>query len=660
MAFGSLVLAAGLAAAAQHPVSPEDVYALAQINALEVSSDGKTLAYVVERADKDEDSFRHELWLADAEGRNAKRLCRSDDDCSDPKFSPDGRRLAYLSDAGDDTQIWVARVGEGRGHAITSAKETVGEFDWSPDGGRIVFEQEDPGPRGSDEAPWVITGTQILRDGLGFTDGRHTHLWIVPASGGAARRLTSGPYDDESPRWSPKGDWVAFVSNRNADPDATDDTDIWLISPNGGAPRRLTANPGPDTDPSWSHAGDRIAFVGSVRPNDAYLTSHVMVAPVEGGAACDITASLDNWVSQDDYVGGSTAHARICWSADDATLVVPFDRRGANWIAAIPAAGGEPRELLGGPRLYGLVRLQSARKRFYFTASTPTLLSELWTANADGTDARKILGVNDAALSKMKLVAPEKLTAKNAAGDTIDAWLYPPVALDPAKTYPLILYIHGGPQEFDGEFFETGLENQLFPGKGWAVLRVNYRGSTSYGEAFSHALWADWHTREHEDLMAALDAAIAGHRWIDPKRLGVGGWSYGGIMTVWMAGHTDRFKVGIPERFEIDYLSSFGTDQWQTQYVSELGSPSEHAARYRDMSPGSAVANIKTPLFLIANEKDGNCPPTQAMQLYQRLKLMRVPTELVIYPDEAHSMTIPSHYVDRLRRLIDWYGRYLK
>jgi dipeptidyl aminopeptidase/acylaminoacyl peptidase len=188
---------------------------------------------------------------------------------------------------------------------------------------------------------------------------------------------------------------------------------------------------------------------------------------------------------------------------------------------------------------------------------------------------------------------------------------------------------------------------------------VNYRGSTSYGEAFSRAIWGDWHTREHEDLMVAVDAALAKHRWIDPKRLGVGGWSYGGIMTVWIVGHTDRFKVGVPERFEVDYLSSFGTDQWHTQYVTEFGNPWDNADRYRERSPGATFRNIKTPLFLIANEKDWNCPPTQAMQLYQRLKLMNLPTELVIYPDESHSMSAPSHYVDRLKRLVTWFGRYL-
>jgi dipeptidyl aminopeptidase/acylaminoacyl peptidase len=191
------------------------------------------------------------------------------------------------------------------------------------------------------------------------------------------------------------------------------------------------------------------------------------------------------------------------------------------------------------------------------------------------------------------------------------------------------------------------------------VLRVNYRGSTSYGEKFCRAPWADWHRREYEDLMISVDEALK-RPWIDRDRLGIGGWSYGGIMTIWTVAHTNRFRVGVPERFEIDYLSCFGEDQYFTQYLTELGSPFDHADLYRKLSPGTYVPSIKTPLFLIANEDDGNCPPSQALQLYQRLKLLGVKTELVVYPEETHTLAYPSHIVDRLHRLLGWFQSYLR
>jgi dipeptidyl aminopeptidase/acylaminoacyl peptidase len=674
-----MLLALSLAAIVASPIPPrrlvpEDVFLFRTLSSLEVSPDGKTLVYGIERADDQEDEFVYELWSMPADGGKPKRICDAERSCRRPRFSQDGSKLAWLESDGEATQIVVAKAGSKRGRMVTSGDESAGDFDWSPDGTSLVFTRNDPyifrpapgapQPSGEDaskeeSAPHVITRTQILRDGEGFLDTRHTHLYVVSAKGGEAKRITSGAYDDDGPRWSPRGDAIAFVSNRGPDPDANDDTDIYVVASAGGTARKLAGNPGPDAYPVWSRAGDRLAFVGALRPNDYYQIGRVMVVPVAGGTPVDLTGALDMWPATDNVVSGSGA-VRPMWTRDDAEVLVPLARKGASWLASVPSGGGAPREILGGAEHHGLVRLAAATGRLYYLRTTPGVVSDLWTAGADGTGARKLFGPNDDVMPKVRLSTPKKLEAKSTDGTSVAAWLYPPLDLEPAKKYPMILYIHGGPQEYDGELFDTGLENQIFPGKGWAVLRVNYRGSTSYGEAFSRALWADWHTREYDDLMAAVDAAIAGNPWIDAERLGIGGWSYGGIMTIWTVGHTKRFKVGVPERFEVDYLSCFGTDQWQQQYLAEMGDPLKNAETYRTKSPGTYLPEIETPLYLIANEDDANCPPTQAMQLYQRLKLRGVPTELVIYPDENHSMTTPSHYVDRLYRLIDWFGRELK
>jgi dipeptidyl aminopeptidase/acylaminoacyl peptidase len=386
-----------------------------------------------------------------------------------------------------------------------------------------------------------------------------------------------------------------------------------------------------------------------------------MVAPVAGtagGEPLDLSSGLDTWVAADSVMDGTDGH--LAWSPDDRTLYATFERRGANYLAAVPADGkGKPRELLGGGFTIDFPRLSPSGVRFVFVRSDPTHLPELYTAAADGRGSKRIGHLNDELETSLELVRPQKVTARNRDGDEVESWLYPALHGESGKRYPLVVYLHGGPQAYDGNYFDTGLENQVLPAAGYAVLRVNYRGSTSYGAAFCRAIRADWHRREHEDIMAALDAALR-LPGLDPGRLGIGGWSYGGIMTLWTVTHTDRFKVGVPERFEIDYLSAFGEDQWATQYLTELGSPFERADLYRQLSPGTYVPRIKTPLYLIADADDGNCPLPQAMQLYQRLRLLGQKTQLVIYPGEAHTMARPSHLIDRLERLLGWYGAHLR
>lgn len=687
VALCALGVQARAAVAAPTGVVPADVRSYEAFAGLAVAPDGGTVAYVLETPNAAGDGYEHAIYVRGvADGAVARRVSGPDAFDDQPAFSPDGRYLAFLSDDGDGAQVKVVRLGKtpSKPRAATDLAWGVGEFAWAPDSARLVvvsWRGEEatrrrraarreraraeervvekpaaaPGDDADASAPIVLERTLLRRDGEGWLQSERSHLWIVGRDGGPARQLTTGAFDDGEPRWSPTGDWIAFTSNRAPDPDLTDDTDVYLVHPDGSGLRRFAGAPGPDSRPSWSPDGARLAWLSAARPNDYYLTVHLMVHDLAGvGAARDLTGGLDTWVAED-WVQASDARAEALWSADGGTLFVPLERRGTTYLAALPADGGPPRELHAGRFTLDFVRgaVVAGGERLVFGQGDPTHPSELYVLDP-GAPPRRLTRLHDAWMAQRRLVAPERVQAISADGAAVEAWAYPPLERAAARQYPLVVYVHGGPQAFDGEFFDEGLENQVLPAAGIGVLRVNYRGSTSYGEAFSAAIRSDWNRRELEDVLAALDAA-AKLPWVDARRVGIGGWSYGGIVTLWAVGHSDRFRAAAPERFSADYLSAFGQDQWVAQYLAELGDPVEHEELYRRLSPIAGAAAIKVPLLMIAGEDDYNCPLPQALEMYQRLKVRGGDVRLVVYPGESHTFARPDHLEDRLERLVRWF-----
>jgi dipeptidyl aminopeptidase/acylaminoacyl peptidase len=688
------------ASAPPRGVQPADVRSYASLAGLALAPDGRSMAYVIERSNSAGDGYEHLIYLQSVAPGAAPQLVSEDDAFDDsPAFSPDGRYLAFLSDDGEGAQLKVVRIqgmNVGKVRAATDLSWSVGEFAWSPDSARLVivsWHGEEGGKRSprrqprqgrqtgsseravekpaaeeepsSDAEPIVLDRTLLRRDGEGWVQADRSHLWIVPRDGGAARQITSGTaWDDGEPRWSPDGNWIAFTSNREPDPDLSDNTDLYLVHPDGTGMRRFAGAPGPDSSPSWSRRGDRLAWLTVARANDYYASVHVAVQNLDGGASLDLTQSLDTWVAED-WVQATAERARPIWSADDASIYVPLERRGTTYLAALPSAGsGAPRELHAGRFTLDFVRYAAGGKRFVFGEGDPTQPSEIYSLDEPASSAalaslaapvpQRLSKLHDGWLSEHALAAPERVQAVSADGTGVEAWLYPPPVRESGKRYPVLVYLHGGPQSFDGEYFDEGLENQIFPAAGIGVLRVNYRGSTSYGERFASAIRADWGRRELEDVLAALDQA-ARLPWVDGSRVGIGGWSYGGIVTLWAVGHSDRFRAASPERFSADYLSSFGQDQWVAQYLAELGDPTANEELYRRLSPITYAAQMKTPLLMIAGEEDYNCPLPQALELYQRLKVRGGDVRLVVYPAESHTFGRPDHLQDRLERLLRWY-----
>jgi dipeptidyl aminopeptidase/acylaminoacyl peptidase len=657
---GSLSAADEKAKASSH-LTGDHYFKLGSVSDPQLNSKGTFIAYTVSRKDLEEDESRSRIWMVNASGGDPVAMTAKDQSSSHPRWSPDGRYLAFLSarDEGE-TQLWMLYLGGGEAVQVTETTQSVSSFEWSPDSSRLLLEMQDPTPAqiaAKEEGdsyeekaapPWVIDREQFKTDYVGYLDRRRTHIHVMDVATREVTQLTSGDYDDSEAAWSPDGKFIAFTSNRTEQPDSNRNSDIWIIAADkSGGLIRVTGNPGADANPAWSPDGKSIVHTAITDTKASlYATQHLAVSSAGGSKTKILTEELDRMIFSPRY------------SPDGEHIWFLLEDHGENNLVRVKAKGNNrpfERKIQGENTVSDFSLSETGVMTVLL--SRPHLPSEIFQFSAGQLEQRTF--TNREVLEDLELGAVERVEFNSKDGTRIQGFVIKPPGFKQGKRYPVILDIHGGPQsQYDYSF---NFDGQLYAANGYLVVHPNPRGSTGYGQAFCLAIWRDWGGPDYEDVMASVDDVIE-RGWGDPDRMAVTGWSYGGMLTNHVITRTDRFKAAITGASATLYVVNYGHDMYQRWWDEELGPPWEAEARerYEVMSPFNKLDRVVTPTLILGGEKDWNVPIINSEQLYIGLKKLGVETELVVYPGQYHGIGKPSYIKDLNERYLDWFGRYLR
>ena len=648
----------------KRPLTLDDLYRLRDVGSPQVSPDGGWVAYTVSVPDVRKDQADKDIWMSSWDGTRNLRLTTSKSSEYSPRWSPDGHYLAFLSDRDDPrevAQVWLLDRAGGEALRITDLPGGVSDYTWSPDSKRLALIASDPDPDSAGVSPdttqrthrpIVIDRFQFKEDETGYLDTRRDHLYLYDIAAKKAELLTPGTYNELAPAWSPDGRAIAFVSKRRPEFDRTNNWDLYVVDPRPGAsPRQLTTFEGPDMDPewgsrppAWSPDGKYLAYVqGGPLKLIYYAGQKLAVVPVGGGPARVVTPALDRNVLSP------------AWSPDGKSILFLLEDDRVTNLARVPANGGAVEQLTTGRRFVSDFSVGSSG-RIAVLESTPAAPGEIFAL--DGEKLRGLSRQNDQWLTGIELATVEEISFKSRDGTPINGFLTKPVGYTAGSRVPTVLRIHGGPvYQFSNEF---DFSWQLLAARGFAVVAANPRGSSGRGEKFSSAIWADWGNKDGQDVLAAVDYAVA-QGVADSDRLGVGGWSYGGILTNQVIARDPRFKAAISGAGQSNALAGYGTDQYVREYEAELGTPWSNTDTWLKVSYPFFHANrIVTPTLFLCGDRDFNVPLLNSEQMYQALRSLGRETQLVIYPGEFHEIRKPSYQRDRLQRYLDWYERHLR
>lgn len=663
------------AEAADRPMTIDDLLAIKSVSDPQISPDGQTVVYVVAELDRSTDKTNSSLWSIPISGGEPKRLTTAPGTNNHPRWSPDGKTVAFVSSRGGSSQIWLLPIDGGEPRQLTRLPIDVSGPIWSPRGDRIAFVAEVyPGTtpdqtaakdkeKEAAKSKVRVYDRLMIRHWNVWDEAKRSHLFVADEASGEARDLTPrlevntppAPFGGSTDyAWSPDGKELAFTAEPAQDTAWSTNTDIWTVPADGGEPRNRTeANLGADAQPSYSPDGKFLAHVSQSRSGFESDLWVLKVQKREGGETIDVSSYLDRPVQSYAWRDATSLAAVIDSDGTEpiVTLRIHEPNEVRDRMTGRPVSGGANSSLTLGP----------GAKSMAFVHHTGDRPGEIFLWEEGKPKPRALTSHNAPLVKELALPPLESFTFAGAGGDKVQGWLLRPPGFDASKSYPVVFLIHGGPQGAWHDEWHGRWNYQMFAAPGYAVIAINPRGSTGYGQKFTDQISQDWTGKVYEDLMKGLDHALATYPFLDKNRVAAAGGSYGGFMVNWICGHTDRFKALISHAGVFDLVSMYGTTEelWFPEWEYG-GFPWDKPEHYRERSPSTYAKNFKTPTLVIHGALDFRVPDAQGLGMFTCLQRLGVPSRYVWFPDEGHWIAKPQNRIVWWREVHDWLEKYLK
>jgi dipeptidyl aminopeptidase/acylaminoacyl peptidase len=651
----------------------DDLIAMHRIAEAELSPDGKSVAYTVATPDLEANRNATNLWMAPVAGGDAIQLTRTGKDSS-PKWSPDGKTIAFLSARSGDSQVYLLSMDGGEAHPLSKLSTGADLVKWSPDGKTIAFTSgvypdcKDDGcnkkrndEKEKNKVKAHVAENLLYRHWTHWNEGTRAHLFVTPSDGsGEAKDLTAGANYDVPPdvrgeesdiNFSPDSKELCFTAVTDKVEAASTNGDLFIVPVSGGAePKRITTQPGYDGSPVYSPDGKFIAYHAQLIAGYEADKWRVMLYDRATGKSENLSEGFDR------------SAANLAWSPDSKTIYFLAENETEVPVYAMAAkVGATPRKIVDG--FNAAMSVSEDGKTLLLTRTSLTLPSEIFVAASDGGGLRQVTHANEALLAKLEMNAPEKFWFDGAEGTKVQAMILRPPQFDAKKKYPLLVLLHGGPQTMWGDSWGYRWNAQIFSAAGYVTLMINRRGSTGYSQKFADEVAGDWGGKAYIDVMKGVDAALAKYTFIDGTKMAAAGGSYGGYMADWIATHTDRFKALVSHAGVYDDVAMYATEELWFQEHDSQGTPWTNAEGYRKWAPvtyAAALGKYKTPTLVIAGEKDYRIPYSQSLEFFSALQRQGVPSKLVVFPDECHWVLKPLNSQFWYKTFIDWVDKYTK